>query len=121
MLTLVDSMAEMQAVVRSPGGDWGKVAVARHAADLDLDAIDAAIADNWNIEVSSRDDGVFDAVQEHLATRPGMEGRLLHAAPITARGKGAQAGMEVGTSPDKGMAADSPDVAAEMMSMMMGV
>lgn len=108
-LHLVDSAAELQAVVRSTTLGWGRVAVARQAAEVPRDEVSAALNRGWAVDVHSRDPGVLEAVREHVATRGHAEGRVWGQPPIAAKAKGMERAAE------KAMHSETPDIGPEMM------
>ncbi len=102
-LIVVDSPVEaLQATATAKG--WGRIVVSDDPAALPVDQMDEAIAKGWMVDVATRSDALWDAVQEHYADETEAAGRQVFRSPAPggARARAAEHAMGAERGPDMG-------------------
>ncbi len=100
-LIVVDSPGEaLQAAGTAKG--WGRIVVADDPADLPVDQIDEAIAKGWMVDVSTRSDALWEAVQERFPEETEAAGRQVFRSPAPGKARAAEHAMGAERGPDMG-------------------
>ena len=99
---LVDTAADADLVAGTAKG-WGKIAVAPGRDALPVDALDEAIAKGWMVDVATRNEGVWQAIQDRYPEQGDAPGRQIwRSAPSAHRAAGPDRGIEPEQTPDIG-------------------
>ena len=102
---LVDTAADAELVAGTAKG-WGKIAVAAGRVALPVDELDEAIAKGWMVDVATRSEGVWQAIQDRYPEQGDAPGRQIWRRLVRHRSRD----RDRGTEPEQ-----TPDIGPEMM------